>query len=163
MTGTLNGTEWSTKTLTMETYLGTSGNNVSKFEIAQNVDNMLYKGVLNTGTAGSTFQMYSKFGLLGNSPATYAMGEGSVKYAVGSAPSTDVLYHWNSSGASQGTSAYASAVTSGTYFPTNISFGGAITSEQTWDCTVGSNSEIKTSAASAAVSTGMQSCSENQQ
>jgi hypothetical protein len=156
MTGVVDGSNWVSKSLTMETYFSSI---VSKFQISQNASNMIVKGTINTGSAASTYQMYSKFGLLGNSPSTYAMSEGTVKYANNG---SNLSQSWDISGATQSTSAYAADVTSGTYFDTNIFFTGAMTSGQTWDCAVGSSTEVKVSTMSPAVLTAVQSCMENQ-
>lgn len=164
MQGTLDGSTWSSKVLTMETDIGSGSPTIaSKFQIAQSSDNMLIKGTLNPGTLSNAYQMYSKFSLLGNSPATYAMGAGSSKYSVGQA--SDLFKHWDISGSttSVSTSVYATDVTSGTYFPASLTFGGAMVTGETWDCAVGSATEVKISTMSSQALTSIQSCMENQQ
>lgn len=161
MDGTLDGSNWLTKTLTMETVFGTTY--TTKFQVAQNSSNMIVKGTYNTGSTASTYQMYGKFGLLGSTPATYSMSEGSSKYSLGGA--ADQYKHWNSSGSVTGvtTSSYAADVTAGTYFPANVTFGGTMTAAQTWTCATGATSEIKVSAVNSGAAAAIQSCSANQQ
>ena len=89
------------------------------------------------------------------------MGAGSMKHSGNSV--TDAIGHWDATGTSAGTSTYATDVSAATYFPTNIAFTGDMTSGQTWDCQVGSASEVKVSTLNSATIKAIQSCMENQQ
>lgn len=164
LTGTLSGDNWVSKSLTMETATTASGTTYSsKFLITQNASNMLLKGIYTPGTVTNSYQTYAKFALIGSTPATYAMGAGSSKYAISGG--SDSTKHWDIDGGTSGvtSSTFATDVATGTYFPTSFTFTGTMGSGETWDCATGSATLAKLSTMGTAVITSLQSCSDNQQ
>lgn len=156
LTGVWGNSSWDSKSLTME--LGASSS-VSKFQIAQSSSAILIKGTfdsLTSATNSDAYAMYGKYALSGDAPSTYRMGQGSAKYKYGS--SAEVLTHWDAAGANASSSIYSSDVTSASYFEAPLTFGGDLTSEETWNCEVGSNQLVQYSGVDSSVSTSLQAC-----
>lgn len=91
--------------------------------------------------ASTTMQMNSLSTLYGDSEATYALGDGSVRLSLNSG--ADQTGHWDSSGVDAGTSSHAASLSSAAYLA--IPTSGEMTTStgfgtgETWDCALGDN------------------------
>lgn len=148
--GKYNGTNWSSKTVSI--YSLQSGS-YAAYKTTQYADALLSQ----YSTSG--YKIYSKFALSGTTTADYAMGAGSIM-----SDGSSTVYHWDANLANTTTaSAFATEVAAGTYLTTPTSFTAYdITGTEVWDCQTGSATVLDgnsvTSSQYQAVSQSIQAC-----
>tara|TARA_B110001454_G_scaffold219111_1_gene250069 strand:- start:80089 stop:81114 length:1026 start_codon:yes stop_codon:yes gene_type:complete len=156
VTGQVNGGDWLNKVVEMQ---NVASNNIYKFQMTQTSSTMTLKSA-SDAASGTDYLMYGKFGVSGSGADSYAMTEGTAKYYINGTGS-ELVSHWNSTGANASTSAYAADVSAASYYSLPLSFSGAIGGDEIWDCSNGSTQTVSSSSLSASVKSQLEACSSN--
>jgi hypothetical protein len=162
--GTMSGDTWTSKTLDVLFY-NQSGSS-SSFTITQTASLLDITGVLDNGTLGtldgSDYRSVSRVELLGDSPATYAIGDGSVRSAVGAGGAANNNWNGDTGVHGGGPTTYDSHVASATLPSIPSSYPTDFTSDEQWNCqAVGTPVNLMTAAAgNPAVIAAMNECNE---
>jgi hypothetical protein len=115
-------------------------------------------------TASSDFQFYSRTQLLGSTPATYALGDGSAKAAADGNELSGSPVSWlgDSPSSVLGTAssgAFYSDVSSGSYHALPLSDSVSFGTAETWDCVATDATDFETSlAGNTGFATDVQAC-----
>ena len=137
-TGTMSGTNWTSKSVTIGEYNGGTTPSYSQFTMTQNPSYLDITGVLDQGTLGTLdgadVRLYSRAQLIGTSVATYALGDGSVLKAIGTSSSSQTNWNGDTSVEGSGPTTYDSVVAAGTLPTIPTTRATAFATAEQWDC-----------------------------
>lgn len=154
VSGQVNGGSWLSKTVEMQNVVSSY---INKFQMVQSASTMTLKAASDIAS-GTDYVMYGKFGLSGTGADNYVMTEGTTKYLVNGTGS-ELVSHWDSTGANATTSSYAADVAVASYYSLPLSFSGAMSGDEIWNCSNGSDATVASSSLGAAVASQLQACS----
>lgn len=147
--GTVSGDSWTSKTLTVGFY---SSTNYSFFTMTQGTDYLDINGGIDSGTLGTLdgtdVRLVSRTQLLGSSAQTYAMGDGSIRYASGVGSAANTNWNGDTGTVGAGPTTYDSVVASATLPTIPTTRTTAFTAAETWDCQMSNPVNFQAAAAS---------------